>query len=224
MLCCSATTFSALFAALVPFTAGLALFLTGTGVLDINAMTTVSRSGGRKELLRGPFVYCVVLVLVTALKWQVTLPGICAVSMMCGGDGFADIIGRRFGKNKLPWNKVKSAEGSVAMFLFGAALSAGYENCLVDTTSRCSRTSGMLLQRSSEVDFFMLRTGLCRLVEYFNAQGLMEVTAQRELPVIVLTSLVCTGIESIPATFIDDNISVPAAAAAFAYMLLNAQV
>lgn len=70
----------------------------------------------------------------------------------------------------------------------------------------------------------MLFIRLCRLVGYFNAQGLMEFTTQKEFPVIVLTSLICTGIESVPATFIDDNISVPAAAAAFAYVLMNIQL
>lgn len=183
----SATSSAALFATLVPFAAGLALFLTGNGLLNMQAMTTVSRGGDRKELLRGPFVYCVVLVVITAMRWQVTLPGICALSMMCGGDGFADIIGRRFGKNKLPWNDVKTAEGSFAMFLFGASLSEG-------------------------------------LVAYFNAQGLMAVTALKAFPVIVLTSFVCTGIESIPATYVDDNISVPIAAGIVAYMLWNMPV
>ena len=39
--------------------------------------------------------------------------GIVAVAMMCGGDGFADIIGRRFGRgNALPWNAEKSFAGS----------------------------------------------------------------------------------------------------------------
>lgn len=104
----------------------------------MQAMTTVSRGGDRKELLRGPFVYCVVLVVITAMRWQVTLPGICALSMMCGGDGFADIIGRRFGKNKLPWNDVKTAEGSFAMFLFGAALSEGCASCRTDIHLICS--------------------------------------------------------------------------------------
>ena len=65
---------------------------------------------------------------------------------------------------------------------------------------------------------------ICRLVAYFNAQGLMAVTALKAFPVIVLTSFVCTGIESIPATYVDDNISVPIAAGIVAYMLWNMPV
>jgi phytol kinase len=38
---------------------------------------------------------------------------------MCGGDGLADILGRRFGKKKLPWSKVKSWIGSLGMLLGG---------------------------------------------------------------------------------------------------------
>lgn len=39
------------------------------------------------------------------------------VALMCGGDGLADIIGRRFGSGaKLPHNSNKSWAGSAAMF------------------------------------------------------------------------------------------------------------
>lgn len=39
------------------------------------------------------------------------------------GDSLAYYFGTRYGKHKLPWNKQKSAEGSLAMALFGVALS-----------------------------------------------------------------------------------------------------
>ena len=35
---------------------------------------------------------------------------------MCGGDGLADIVGRRYGSAKLPFNHSKSWVGSLAMF------------------------------------------------------------------------------------------------------------
>ena len=54
---------------------------------------------------------------------------------------------------------------------------------------------------------------------YFHDQGLMALTASNAFPVIVWTSFICTGVESIPATYIDDNVSVPLVAAVFAYML-----
>lgn len=41
-----------------------------------------------------------------------------AISLMCGGDGLADIVGRRWGGSAhLPWNPAKSWPGSAAMFL-----------------------------------------------------------------------------------------------------------
>lgn len=50
---------------------------------------------------------------------------------MCGGDGLADIIGRRFGGNaKLPHNSNKSWAGSAAMFA-GAVASA------LEASTRC---------------------------------------------------------------------------------------
>jgi phytol kinase len=43
--------------------------------------------------------------------------------LMCGGDGLADIFGRKYGKNKLTWNKGKTWAGSLGMFLGGWILS-----------------------------------------------------------------------------------------------------
>ncbi len=49
-----------------------------------------------------------------------------AVCLMCGGDGLADIVGRRWGAgNKLPWNSAKSVAGSLAMLLGGTLMAAG---------------------------------------------------------------------------------------------------
>jgi len=45
---------------------------------------------------------------------------------MCGGDGLADIVGRRWGgNNRLPYNPTKSWAGSLAMILAGTAFAAG---------------------------------------------------------------------------------------------------
>ncbi|KAI3760685.1 hypothetical protein L1987_51083 [Smallanthus sonchifolius] len=51
------------------------------------------------------------------------LAGICN---LCVGDGIADIIGRRFGKKKIPYNKDKSFAGSIAMGTTGFVVSVGY--------------------------------------------------------------------------------------------------
>jgi len=43
---------------------------------------------------------------------------------MCGGDGLAEILGRRLKSPKLPWSKGKSVAGSVGMFIGGWVLAA----------------------------------------------------------------------------------------------------
>ncbi len=105
-------------AALVPCLQALRLIAVGTGWLDSpNTVRAVSRGGDRSELLRGPLYYVLILVAVTSIFWRENPIGVVALSLMCGGDGLADIIGRRFGgNNKLPYNESKSISGSMAMF------------------------------------------------------------------------------------------------------------
>jgi len=67
----------------------------------------------------------VVLVFCTVLFWRDSPLSIIALAMMCAGDGIADIVGRRFGSKKLPYNSDKSWAGSIAMFLFGFVVSLG---------------------------------------------------------------------------------------------------
>lgn len=113
-------------AAVVPLCNGIRLLIYGLGLkVDEGLVKSVSREGDPKELLRGPLYYVVVLVFSTILFWRDSPVGVMALSMMCGGDGIADIVGRRFGDKKLPWNEGKSWAGSVAMFLFGLMVSYG---------------------------------------------------------------------------------------------------
>ena len=139
---------SQLFAALVPALQAVRLFAIGSGVVaNENAVRAVSREGDKKELLGGPFIYTLVLLTVTACFWRTSPGGIAALSLMCGGDGLADIVGRRLGAgNALPWNTSKSFAGSAAMFLggFGCSLfyvwlfhACGYVE--VDASAACAR-------------------------------------------------------------------------------------
>lgn len=70
----------------------------------------------RQELLRGPLFYVLIMTAVTVVFWRDSPVGMMVLSLMCGGDGLADIIGRKYGKAKLPFNKAKSWAGSLAMF------------------------------------------------------------------------------------------------------------
>jgi phytol kinase len=94
--------------------------LVGTGIIkDEAAVKAMSRTGDRREILRGPLFYGLVFVAVTLIYWKDSLIGIPALMMMCGGDGIADIVGRRIRSPKLPWSPEKSVAGSLSVFLGG---------------------------------------------------------------------------------------------------------
>ena len=117
---------SQMICAITPMVNGATLFLAGAGLrTDNNSISAISRSGDRSELLRGPLYYCIVLTLVTLLLWRHSLTSIAVTSVMCAGDGLADIVGRRYGQDrKLPWSKSKSIPGSAAMFGGGLAMAS----------------------------------------------------------------------------------------------------
>jgi dolichol kinase len=87
---------------------------------------------------------------------------------MCGGDGLADIVGRRLGKgNALPWNGDKSFAGSVAMFLGGFLCSLVYvwlfHKCgyvEVDASGACARLA--------------LIAAVCTVAESLPVTGLLD--------------------------------------------------
>jgi phytol kinase len=113
-------------AALVPLAITMQFLLVGIGVIkDESAVKAMSRTGDRREILRGPLFYGIIFVIVTILFWYDTPTGIVALMLMCGGDGLADIIGRRYGKRKLPWSRNKSWAGSAGMLLGGWVFSVG---------------------------------------------------------------------------------------------------
>jgi phytol kinase len=118
------STSSKYIAALVPFAITLQFFLVGIGVLgDESAVQAMSRTGDPREILRGPLYYGLVFVLITIFFWYDSPTGIVALMLLCGGDGLADILGRRYGRSHIPWNPRKSWIGSLAMFSGGFILS-----------------------------------------------------------------------------------------------------
>lgn len=113
-------------AALVPGLITVQFLLVGLGVIqDPAAVEAMSRSGDRREILRGPLFYGLVFVILTILYWKNSPIGIVALMLMCGGDGLAEIIGRRYGRQKLPWNAEKSWMGSLGMLLGGWVFAMG---------------------------------------------------------------------------------------------------
>jgi phytol kinase len=107
-------------AALVPGLITIQFALIGLGVIkDQASVDAMSRSGDRREILRGPLFYGIIFVILTIVYWKDSPVGIVALMMLCGGDGLADIFGRRYGANRLPWSAGKSWSGTIAMFAGG---------------------------------------------------------------------------------------------------------
>lgn len=112
-------------AALVPFTITVQFALIGFGVIkDEASVKAMSRTGDPKEILRGPLYYGIMFVALTLVYWKDSPIGIIALMMMCGGDGIADIVGRRIASPKLPWSRDKSIAGTIGVFLGGWVMSA----------------------------------------------------------------------------------------------------
>ncbi|KAM0068782.1 putative phytol kinase [Helianthus debilis subsp. tardiflorus] len=122
----STSTDARYFAALVPLLNCARLLVHGLSlVTNEDLIKSVTREGKPEELLRGPLYYVLMLILSTVVFWRESPIGVVSLSMMCGGDGIADIMGRRFGIHKIPYNKQKSWAGSISMFTVGFLISTG---------------------------------------------------------------------------------------------------
>lgn len=118
-------TISRYLAALVPLLITVQFALVGTGIVkDEAAVQAMTRTGNPREILRGPLFYGIMFVLLTVIYWKDSPIGITALLMMCGGDGIADIVGRRVKSPKLLWSTEKSVAGSLSVFAGGALMTA----------------------------------------------------------------------------------------------------
>ena len=107
-------------AALVPLVITLQFALVGLGILkDEAAVKAMTRTGDPREILRGPLYYGIVFIAMTLIYWKDSLIGIPALMILCGGDGIADIVGRRVNSPRLPWSREKSVAGSLSVFIGG---------------------------------------------------------------------------------------------------------
>jgi phytol kinase len=112
-------------AMLVPLLITVQFVLVGLGVIkDEASVQAMSRTGDRREILRGPLYYGIMFILLTIFFWTENPIGIVALMMMCGGDGLADVTGRRFNSARLPYSPEKSVAGSLGVFFGGWILSA----------------------------------------------------------------------------------------------------
>eukprot|EP00271_Cylindrocystis_brebissonii_P022286 TRINITY_DN8522_c0_g1_i2.p1 TRINITY_DN8522_c0_g1~~TRINITY_DN8522_c0_g1_i2.p1 ORF type:complete len:351 (+),score=33.45 TRINITY_DN8522_c0_g1_i2:245-1297(+) len=123
----SQSAYSRVYASLVPLANLVKILLLGFGVTkDEAAVRAMSREGRPEELLGGPLCYGLAFALLVLCFWRDSPTGPVALALLCGGDGFADIVGRRVRSPKLPWNPSKSWAGSLAMLLIGFLLAVMY--------------------------------------------------------------------------------------------------
>lgn len=111
-------------AALIPLSITIQFALIGLGIVkDEASVKAMSRSGDPREILRGPLYYGIMFVLLTLFFWKDSPVGMIALMMMCGGDGIADVVGRRFRSPNLFHSPNKSIAGSIGVFLGGWVMS-----------------------------------------------------------------------------------------------------
>ncbi len=129
----SGSVFSRYIASIVPILFIVQFTLIGTGKMEDEAfIRSMSRSGDPKELLKGTLYYAIILFVVTILWFTNGIknanPGaLIILGCLAGGDGFADIIGRKYGGDKKfgLFGAEKTIAGTIAMFLGSFIFSYG---------------------------------------------------------------------------------------------------
>ena len=122
---------SRFFAAVVPLAFIIQFGAIGLGWYEDEAFVkSMSRSGDPRELLGGTMHYAVVMLLVvlafftTGKAGSFTPAGMLSLGALAGGDGLADIIGRRYGGKSFGiGGSTKTLAGSLAMFVGSFAMS-----------------------------------------------------------------------------------------------------
>nr|WKR37740.1 vitamin E 5-1 [Plukenetia volubilis] len=117
----------AILAAITPGVNIFRMLILGLGIWKDDAtVKSMSRFGDHRELLKGPLYYALTVTSACAVYWRTSPIAIAAICNLCAGDGVADIVGRQFGKKKIPYNRDKSIAGSVAMAVAGFVASVMY--------------------------------------------------------------------------------------------------
>ena len=89
-----------------------------TAKTDDKAVKTMTRTGDKKELLKGPLFFTLVMNIMGTVYFY-SAGAITSMSFLGWGDGLAPVFGKRFGKHKFTFLAEKSLEGSIAFLVFG---------------------------------------------------------------------------------------------------------
>eukprot|EP01112_Ceratiomyxa_fruticulosa_P003000 TRINITY_DN13407_c0_g1_i1.p1 TRINITY_DN13407_c0_g1~~TRINITY_DN13407_c0_g1_i1.p1 ORF type:complete len:230 (-),score=18.97 TRINITY_DN13407_c0_g1_i1:126-815(-) len=111
----------------VPIVITLSVVLVGLGIVKDDAtVRAMSRSGNNpRELLYGPAMYGLALVIATLVFWRTSTLGMISFTLVAVGDGLSGLLGKKFGEHKLPYNPNKSLEGTLSFFI-GSAIVGFY--------------------------------------------------------------------------------------------------
>ncbi|KZV57686.1 putative phytol kinase 3, chloroplastic-like [Dorcoceras hygrometricum] len=134
-------------AALIPGVNIIKMLLLGLGLWkDEKTVKSMSRFGDHRELIKGPLYYASTITWASLKYWRTSPIAIASICNLCAGDahnqvlnsiykvlnsftsilGMADIVGRHFGSQKLPYNSNKTILGTVAMATSGFLASIGF--------------------------------------------------------------------------------------------------
>ncbi|KAJ6236540.1 farnesol kinase [Anaeramoeba flamelloides] len=92
----------------------------GSQKFDVIGFVNLTMLNNISEMKQGTLFYAVVHVLITWVGFK-KIHAIVAISALCFGDGFACLMGERFGKKvfgKLPWSSHKTWVGLFSFFIF----------------------------------------------------------------------------------------------------------
>lgn len=97
---------------------------------DDEAVKTMTRTGDRRELLRGPLYFTIVMMIMGTF-FIGTEFAVISMAILGFGDGLAPVIGKRYGKLKFYILSEKTVEGSITFLFFAIVGSILYSQVLL---------------------------------------------------------------------------------------------
>ena len=123
---------------------------------DDQAVKTMTRTGDRKELLRGPLYFTLVMNMLGTVFYSTSF-ALTAMGFLTWGDGLAPVVGARYGKHSYKVFTKKTIEGSITFFVFGLAGAIFFN---------------LLFGNSIELEFMLLCAVVATIVEGISPRDL----------------------------------------------------
>lgn len=127
-----------------------------TAKVDDKAVKTMTRTGDRSELLRGPLYFTLVMNLLGTVFYSTPF-ALTAMGFLTWGDGLAPVVGTRYGKHSYKVFSNKTIEGSITFFVLGLAGAVLFN---------------MLFGNSINLEFMLICAALATVVEGISPRDL----------------------------------------------------